>query len=70
MVTWQLIPMGGRCILLFTHRAEGRWTAAGTLAAWHVHLALLATDLDGLPTWPFPELRWQELRRRYRADAG
>jgi len=64
-VKWQLIPAGDRCILLFTHTVHGHWDEAGTLAAWHVHLALLATSLAGLPTWPFPDTRWGELHERY-----
>ena len=64
-VKWQLIPVGDRCILLFTHTVHGHWDEAGTLAAWHVHLALLATSLAGLPTWPFPDARWTELHERY-----
>jgi len=65
VVKWQLIPAGDRCILLFTHTLRGHWNEAGTLAAWHVHLALLATSLAGFPTWPFPHARWQELHERY-----
>lgn len=64
-VTWQLIPVGDRCILLFTHTVDGHWDEAGTLAAWHVHLSLLATALGDLAAGGFPELRWEELRRRY-----
>jgi uncharacterized protein YndB with AHSA1/START domain len=66
-VKWQLIPVGERCLLLLTHTVHGRWDAAGTLAAWHVHLALLATALADQPTWPFPDLRWNELRSAYAA---
>lgn len=65
VVKWQLIPAGDRCILLFTHTLQGHWNEAGTLAAWHVHLALLATSLAGLPTWPFPDARWKELHDSY-----
>jgi uncharacterized protein YndB with AHSA1/START domain len=64
-VKWQLIPMGNRCLVLFTHTVQGRWASAGTLAAWHIHLAMFATALAGLPTWPFPQARWSELRDRY-----
>lgn len=69
-VKWQLIPAGDRCILLFTHTVHGHWDAAGTMAAWHVHLALLRTSLAGRPTGPFPEARWEELRASYRAMTG
>ncbi len=65
VVKWQLIPVGKSCILIFTHSLGGRWNEAGTLADWHVHLSLLATHLAGLPTWPFPDTRWQELQKRY-----
>ncbi|MGD0593204.1 MAG: SRPBCC family protein [Acidimicrobiales bacterium] len=65
VVKWQLIPAGERCILLFTHTLHGHWDEAGTLAAWHLHLGLLATALAGFPTWPFPDTRWHELHVRY-----
>ena len=64
-VKWQLIPVGERCILLLTHTVTGRFDEAGTLAAWHVHLSLLASALAGLETWPFPGARWQELHDSY-----
>ncbi len=65
-VRWQLIPVGpSATLVLLSHMANGRWTAAGRLAAWDVHLSLLATALAGMPTWPFPDERWEELRRRY-----
>jgi uncharacterized protein YndB with AHSA1/START domain len=64
-VKWQLIPAEERCLLLLTHTVHGRWDAAGTLAAWHVHLALLATALADQPAWPFPDVRWNELRAAY-----
>ncbi|MGD0439653.1 MAG: SRPBCC family protein [Acidimicrobiales bacterium] len=70
LVKWQLIPVGRSCILLFTHSLRGRWNEAGTLAAWHVHLAMLATHLAGRATWPFPDTRWQELHKRYGGTLG
>jgi uncharacterized protein YndB with AHSA1/START domain len=69
-VKWQLIPAGERCLLLFTHTVHGTWDAAGTMAAWHIHLATLATSLAGLPIGPFPDLRWQELRTTYACTVG
>ncbi len=69
-VTWQLIAVGeGATLLLLTHTVRGTWTAAGTMAAWHVHLTLLGTALGGMETWPFPDLRFVELRRHYLATA-
>jgi uncharacterized protein YndB with AHSA1/START domain len=65
VVKWQLIPVGDRGILLLTHAARGHWDEAGTLAAWHLHLAFLATCLAGWPASPFPEVRWKELHERY-----
>jgi uncharacterized protein YndB with AHSA1/START domain len=69
VLKWQLIPAGDRCLLLFTHTVHGDVNAAGTLAAWHVHLALLATSLAGEPTWPLPEERCKELKAMYGALA-
>jgi uncharacterized protein YndB with AHSA1/START domain len=69
-VKWQLIPAGDRCILLFTHTVHGHWHEAGTVAAWHVHLTLLADALSGRPTWPFPEARWHELHQHYAGTIG
>ncbi len=65
-VKWQLIPAGDRCILLFTHTVHGHWDSAGTLAAWHIHLALLANALAGHGDWRFPSARWEELHQSYR----
>jgi uncharacterized protein YndB with AHSA1/START domain len=65
IVKWQLIPAGDRCLLLLAHTVAARWQEAGTLAAWHVHLTLLAAGLAGRPTWPFPESRWSELQEHY-----
>lgn len=48
---------------------HGQWDEAGTLAAWHVHLARLATSLAGLPVGPFPDERWSELHDRYAGSA-
>jgi uncharacterized protein YndB with AHSA1/START domain len=64
-VKWQIIPAGDRCLVLLTHTVDGHWNEAGTLAAWHVHLALLEAALAGRPTWPFPESEWSELHGQY-----
>jgi uncharacterized protein YndB with AHSA1/START domain len=70
VVKWQLIPVGDSCILLLTHTLQGHWNEAGTLAAWHVHLSLLASSLAGAVTWPFPDGLWEELQERYADTIG
>jgi uncharacterized protein YndB with AHSA1/START domain len=65
VVKWQLIAVGEGCLLLMTHTVHGHWDEAGTLAAWQVHLSLLASSLAGLGTWPFPATRWHELHESY-----
>jgi uncharacterized protein YndB with AHSA1/START domain len=66
-VTWQLIPMPDRCVLLFTHTVRGEWDEAGTLAAWELHLARLASVVGGMPVAAFAPDHWERLAAEYRA---
>jgi uncharacterized protein YndB with AHSA1/START domain len=66
-VLWQLIPLGERCIVLFTHTVHGTWDTAGTLAAWDLHLERLAATVCGAPATSFDHERWERLTTEYRA---
>jgi uncharacterized protein YndB with AHSA1/START domain len=69
-VSWQLIPLEERCLLMFTHTFRGEWDEAGTLAAWDLRLERLAASVRGHAPGAFDHERWGQLAAEYRSRIG
>jgi hypothetical protein len=48
-----------------THSLQGHFEEAGTFAAWHVHLKMLASALSGSPSTAFASEHFKELAAAY-----
>ena len=59
-ITFELSPQGADVRLVLTHsRLANRAALVDVSGGWHIHLRVLADELNGRPKQPF----WSELER-------
>jgi uncharacterized protein YndB with AHSA1/START domain len=70
LLTFDLVPDGEGCLLVFTTVLPTRDGLAGPAAGWHECLDMLAAMGDDEPWERGPDERWERVRREYERLIG